>query len=72
MGKGGGGQKLSAYMSKMYVYTIEITIYRERTCGLHYKPMTIINDDARVINKLEASLADDAKVVNYNHHMFKV
>jgi hypothetical protein len=31
-------------------------------CGLYYKPMTIVNDDARVVNKLEASLADDASV----------
>ncbi len=34
--------------------------------------MTIINDDARVINKLEASLTDDAGVVIYDHHMFIV
>ncbi len=32
-------------------------------CGLYYKPMTIVNDDSRVINKLEASLTDDARVV---------
>ncbi len=29
------------------------------TSGLYCKPMTIVNDDARVINKLEASLTDD-------------
>jgi hypothetical protein len=34
--------------------------------------MTIVNDDARVINKLEASLTDDARVIIYNHHMFTV
>jgi hypothetical protein len=39
---------------------------------LYYKPMTIVNDDARVINKLEASLTDDARVVIYNCHMFIV
>jgi hypothetical protein len=33
------------------------------TSGLYYKPMTIVNDDSRVINKLEASLTDDARVV---------
>ncbi len=32
--------------------------------------MTIVNDDSRVINKLEVSLTDDARVVIYNHHMF--
>ncbi len=34
--------------------------------------MTIINDDSRVVNKLEASLIDDARVVIYNRHMFIV
>jgi hypothetical protein len=34
--------------------------------------MTIVNDDSRVINKLEASLTDYARVVNYDHHMFIV
>ncbi len=40
--------------------------------GLYYKPMTIINDDSRVINKLEASLSDDGRVVIYNRQMFIV
>ncbi len=34
--------------------------------------MTIINDDSGVINKLKASLTDDARVVIYNRHMFIV
>ncbi len=41
-------------------------------CGLYYKPMTIVNDDARIVNKLDASLTDDARVVIYNRHMFIV
>ncbi len=32
--------------------------------------MMITNDDSRVVNKLEASLTDDARVVIYDHHMF--
>jgi hypothetical protein len=32
----------------------------------------IINDDSRVINKLETSLTDEARVIIYNHHMFLV
>jgi hypothetical protein len=40
--------------------------------GLYYKPMTIINDDSWVITKLETSLTDDARVVIYDRHMFKV
>jgi hypothetical protein len=34
--------------------------------------MTIVNYDARVINKLEATLTDDARVVIYDRHMFIV
>ncbi len=32
--------------------------------------MKIINDDSRVVTKLETSLTDDARVVTYNRHMF--
>ncbi len=32
--------------------------------------MTIVNDDSRVINKLEASLTVNARVIIYDHHMF--
>ncbi len=41
---------------------------------LYYKLMTIVNDDSRVVNKLEASLTDDAdaRVVIYDRHMFIV
>ena len=42
------------------------------TCGLDQKYMTIVNDDSRVVNKLEASLADDAIVVIYDCHLFIV
>jgi hypothetical protein len=34
--------------------------------------MMIVNDDSRVVNKLEASLTDDVRVVIYDHHMFIV
>jgi hypothetical protein len=34
--------------------------------------MTIVNDDSKVINKLEASLIDVARVVIYDRHMFIV
>ncbi len=34
--------------------------------------MAIVNDDSRVIIKLEASLTDNARVVIYDHHMFIV
>ncbi len=34
--------------------------------------MTIVNDSSRVVNKLEASLNDDARVVIYDCHIFIV
>ncbi len=40
--------------------------------GLYYKPMTIVNDDSRVVNKLEATLIDNARVAIYDRHMFIV
>ncbi len=43
-----------------------------QTCGLYYKPMTIANDDYSVVNKLGASLTDDARVVIYDCNMFIV
>jgi len=36
----------------------------QEASGLYYKPMTIVNDDSRVVNKLEASLTNDA-----SHHL---
>ena len=42
------------------------------SCGLYYKPMMIVNNDSRVVNKLEASLIDDARVVTYDRHTFIV
>ncbi len=32
--------------------------------------MMIINDDSRVVNKLETSLTDDARVIIYDRHGF--
>jgi hypothetical protein len=40
--------------------------------GLYYKPMTIVNDNSRVVTKLETSLTDDARVIIYDRHMFIV
>ncbi len=34
--------------------------------------MMIVNDDSRVVNKLETSLTDDARVVIYDSHVFIV
>jgi len=35
-------------------------------------PITIVNDDSRVVNKVETLLTDDARVVIHDHHMFIV
>jgi hypothetical protein len=43
-----------------------------KTSGLYYKPMTIVNDNSRVVNKPKTSLTDDARVIIYDHHMFIV
>ncbi len=40
--------------------------------GLYYKNITIVIDDYSVVNKFEASVTDDARIVIYNHHMFLV
>jgi hypothetical protein len=39
---------------------------------MYYKPMTIVTDDARIIDKLDASLTDDSRVIIYDCHMFVV
>jgi hypothetical protein len=40
--------------------------------GLYYKPITIVNGDSRVVNKLETSLNDDARAIIYDRHVFIV
>ncbi len=39
-------------------------------CGLDYKHVTILNYASSGVNKLRASLNDDARVVIYDCHMF--
>ncbi len=34
--------------------------------------MTIVNDDSRVVNKLEAPVTDDARVIIYDRQMLIV
>ncbi len=43
-----------------------------RSNGLYCKPVMIVNDDSRVINTLETSLTDEARVVIFNCRMFIV
>jgi hypothetical protein len=41
-------------------------------CGLYYKHVTIVNYASSSVNKLKASLNDDARVIIYDRHMFIV
>ncbi len=47
-------------------------VYKTDTSGLYCKPITIVNDDFSVINKLETSLIGNARFVIYDRHMFIV
>jgi hypothetical protein len=40
--------------------------------GLYYKHLTIVNDDSSIVNKLWASLTDNARIIIYDCHMFIV
>jgi hypothetical protein len=41
-------------------------------CVRYHNPITIVNDNSRVVNKLETSLTDDARVLIYDRDMFIV
>ncbi len=43
---------------------------QQKPCGLHYKHVTIVNDDTSVISEWSPKLIDDARVVIYDRNMF--
>ncbi len=43
-------------------------IIENRNKLFYYKPMTNVNDDSRVVNKLEASPTDDSRVALYVYY----
>ncbi len=45
---------------------------KDLSIGLYYKPITIVNDYSSIVNKLQTSLIDDARVIIYDRHMFIV
>jgi len=47
-------------------------MFEGKASGLYYKHMTIVNYASSSVNKLKASLNDDARVVIYDCHMFIV
>ncbi len=50
----------------------DCTIDTHPLCGLYYKHVMIVNDDFSIVNKLEALLTDDARVIIYDRQMFIV
>ncbi len=65
------GSNLASPRHKEEMDNIRVSVILQ-TSGLYYKPLTIVNGNARVVNKLEASLTDNAWVVIYDRHMFIV
>jgi len=47
-------------------------VYEIDTCGLYFIYITIVNDNSSVISKWHSSLIDAARVIIYNHNMFKM
>jgi hypothetical protein len=65
------GTNTLAYYENFQITVVQ-KFYRIGTCGLYYKPMMIVNEDSRVVNKLKTSLTDNARVIIYNRHIFIV
>ncbi len=53
-------------------YTCTPTPRVSQPSGLYYKHVTMVNYASSGVNKLKASLNDDARVVIYDHHVFIV
>ncbi len=47
-------------------------VFEGKASGLYYKHVMIVNYTSSSVNKLRASLNDDARVIIYDHHMFLV
>jgi hypothetical protein len=63
-----GSNKLGCFLSDKPFQSTAM----KHSGSLYYKPITIINDDSSVINKLETLLIDNARVVIYDRHLFIV
>ncbi len=53
-------------------FILLLVYWHIKTSSLYYKHITIINYDSGIVNKLGASLPDDARVVIYDRHVFIV
>ncbi len=54
------------------IETKEARSQKPETSGLYYKHTTIVKYTSSIVNKLEALLTDDARVIIYDHHVFIV
>jgi hypothetical protein len=59
-------------MCSFYQHYSKGDIYVFLISGLHYKHTTIVNYTSSIINKLEAFLTDNARVIIYDCHVFIV
>jgi hypothetical protein len=70
--------KLMTLLKLSRIFIIIKTSVSARKCnyklpsGLNYKHTTIANYASSAVNKLDALLTDDARVIIYDHHVFIV
>jgi hypothetical protein len=64
--------KLPTTPQSMKTASVRAYCFLQQTSVLYHKPIMIVNDDSRVVNKLETSLTDNARVIIYDCHMFIV
>ncbi len=68
---------MSHYKGRLHAFAANIRLVTKITrhkhsSGLYYKHVAIVNYASSGVNKLRASLNDDARVIIYDHHMFIV
>jgi len=61
-------KKKVAFQAQLSIHNFIFLLLNKSSSGLFYKPMMIVNEDSWVVNKLETSLTDDARVTIYNCH----
>ena len=58
---------LTSFASRCYN---ALFIPHRHSCGLYYKPVTIVNDESSIVSKWSIKLIDDPSVIIYDHHRF--
>ncbi len=62
---------IAGHFHKIF-FAVIYSFWVMRLSGLYYKHMTIVYYASSIINKLDALLTDDARVITYNRHVFIV